>query len=134
MLFHLRVHMPPPFWGYRLPLGEHELLTLPEHLSSLLVFTGVRATRSLVLCVRFVDRCLSVGYFSFGHCVVCPSIYGFWLPPFGIFKLFSLYHDNSKIKTDDWLAQNLNNVSEWGDMSIRILLFQWTRIQLSALA
>jgi hypothetical protein len=37
MLFHLRVHMPPPFWGYRLPLGEHELLTLPEHLSSLLV-------------------------------------------------------------------------------------------------
>jgi hypothetical protein len=21
---------------------------------------------------------------SFGHCVVCPSIYGFWLPPFGI--------------------------------------------------
>jgi hypothetical protein len=27
--------------------------------------------------------------FSFGHCVVCPSlIYGFWLPPFNIFKLF----------------------------------------------
>jgi hypothetical protein len=23
---------------------------------------------------------------SFGHCIVCPSIYGFWLPP-GIFKL-----------------------------------------------
>jgi hypothetical protein len=26
---------------------------------------------------------------TFGHCVVCSSsIYGFWLPPFGIFKLF----------------------------------------------
>jgi len=28
--------------------------------------------------------CLSVCYF--GHCIVCPSIYGFWLH-FGIFKL-----------------------------------------------
>ena len=36
-----------------------------------------------------VDRCLSFCPFSFGHCVVCPSsIYGFWLPPFGIIKLF----------------------------------------------
>jgi hypothetical protein len=32
---------------------------------------------------------LSFCTFSFGHCVVCSSsIYGFWLPPFGIFKLF----------------------------------------------
>ena len=77
-----------------------ELLTLPEHLSSPPVFSGVRVTRSLVLCVCFVDRCL---YFFFltivlsvllrytdsdylplvycGHCVVCSSaIYGFWLP------------------------------------------------------
>jgi len=30
--------------------------------------------------------------FSFGHCVVCSSsINGFWLPPFGIFKLFCDY-------------------------------------------
>jgi hypothetical protein len=50
---------------------------------------GVRVTRSLVLCVCFVDRCLSFCTFSFGDCVVCPSsIYGFWLPPFGIFILF----------------------------------------------
>jgi hypothetical protein len=36
-------------------------------------------TRSLVLCVFFVDRCcLSFYSFSFGHCVVCSSsIYGF---------------------------------------------------------
>ena len=42
------------------------------------VFSGVRVTRSLVLCVCFVDRCLSFCTFSFGHCVVCSSsIYGF---------------------------------------------------------
>ena len=53
------------------------------------VFSGVRVSQSLVLCVFFVDRCLSFCTFSFGHCVVCSSsIYGFWLPPFGIFKLF----------------------------------------------
>ena len=40
-------------------------------------FSGVRVTRSLVLCVCFVDPCLSFCPFSFGHCVVCSSIYGF---------------------------------------------------------
>ena len=45
------------------------------------VISGVRVTRSLVLCVRFVDHHLSFCTFSFGHCVVCSSsIYGFWLP------------------------------------------------------
>jgi hypothetical protein len=66
---------------WRVPLVEQELLTLPEHLSSLPVFSGVRVTWSLVLCVCFVDHCLSFSTFSFGHCVVCSSsIYGFWLP------------------------------------------------------
>jgi hypothetical protein len=65
----------------RVPLVEQELLILPEHLSSPPVFSGVRVTRSLVLYVCFVDRCLSFCTFSFGHCVVCSSsIYGFWLP------------------------------------------------------
>ena len=63
----------------RVPLVEQELPTLPEHLSSPPVFSGVRVTRSLVLYVCFVDRCLSFCTFSFGHCVVCSSsIYGFW--------------------------------------------------------
>ena len=57
-------------------LVEHELLTLPEHLSSPPVFSGVRVTLSSVLCVCFVDRFLSFCKFSFGHCVVCSSIYG----------------------------------------------------------
>ena len=52
---------------------EQELLILPEQLSSPSVFSGVRVTRSLVLCVCFVDRCLSFCTFSFGHYVVCSS-------------------------------------------------------------
>ena len=39
-------------------------------------------------------------------------------------------------KSKDWLARNQDNVSEWGDMSIRGLLFQWAstkQIQLSVL-
>jgi hypothetical protein len=30
--------------------------------------------------VCFADHCLSYCPFSFGHCVFCPSLYGFWLP------------------------------------------------------
>ena len=39
-------------------------------------------------------------------------------------------------KSKDWLARNQDNVSEWGDMSIRVLLFQWAstiKFQLSVL-
>jgi hypothetical protein len=54
----------------RVPLLEQELLTLLKQLSSSPVFSGVRVTRSLVLCVCFVDRCSSFYTFSFGHCVV----------------------------------------------------------------
>ena len=69
----------------QVPLVEQEIPTLPEHPSTPLVFSGVRVTRSLVLCVCFVDLCLSFCPFSFGHCVVCLStIYRFRLP----FNLF----------------------------------------------
>ena len=50
----------------RVSLMEQELPTLPQH-SSPPVFSGFRVTRSLVLCVCFVDRCLSFCTFSFGH-------------------------------------------------------------------
>jgi hypothetical protein len=60
------------------------MLPLPEHLSSHPVVSVVHATQSLVLSVCFVDRCLSFCTFSFGHCVVCSSI-------FDIFKLFHLW-------------------------------------------
>ena len=59
-------------------LVEQELLTLSEHMSSPPVFSEVRVTRSLVLYVCFVVRCLSFCTFSFDHCVFCSSsIYGF---------------------------------------------------------
>jgi len=75
------------------PLVEQELLTLPEHLSSPPVCSGVR---SLVLYVCLVDHCLSLCPISFGHCVVCSSsIYGFWLPLWYL-KLFLKF---LKIKT-----------------------------------
>jgi len=49
---------------------------------------------------------------------------------------FYAKHAGLKRKSKDWLARNQDNVSEWGDMSIRILLFQWTstiKIQLRVL-
>jgi hypothetical protein len=65
----------------RVSLVDQELPTLPQHLSTPPVFTGVRVTRFLVLYVCFVDCGLSFCTFSFGHCVVCSSsIYGFWFP------------------------------------------------------
>ena len=51
---------------------EQKRLTLPKHLSLPPVFSGVRVSRSFVLYVCVVDRCLS--FCSFGHCVVCPSV------------------------------------------------------------
>jgi hypothetical protein len=42
----------------RVPLVEPEQLTFLEHPSSVPVFSGVCVTRSLVLCVCFVDHCL----------------------------------------------------------------------------
>ena len=37
---------------------------------------------------------------------------------------FSTKHAALKRKSKDWLARNQDNESEWGDMSIRGLLFQ----------
>ena len=37
---------------------------------------------------------------------------------------FSAKHSALRRKSKDWLARNHDNVSEWGDMSIRGLLFQ----------
>ena len=79
-----------------------ELPTLPEHLSSLPVFSEVRVTRSLVLYVCFVDRYLSLCTFSFGHCVVCSSsTYRFWLPLWYLQTLRTKYqkHRTRKKKT-----------------------------------
>jgi hypothetical protein len=67
-------------------LVEHELPTFPEHLSSPQVFSEVRVSRSLVLGVCFVDRCLSFCTFSFGHRVFCSSSIYDSDCRFGVFK------------------------------------------------
>jgi hypothetical protein len=56
------------FWGKIVIFKEQELLTILQPLSSPPVFSGVRVTRSLVLCVCFVDRCLSF-FFSSLRCL-----------------------------------------------------------------
>jgi hypothetical protein len=72
----------------RVPLVAQEQLTIPEHPSSVLVFSGVCVTRSLVLCVCFVDHCLSFCPFL---PLCCPSFdFRILITPFGfgILKLF----------------------------------------------
>ena len=54
--------------------GNNESLVQPHFVMSEIKLKDV-------LCVCFVDRCLSFCTFSFRHCVVCSSsIYGFWVP------------------------------------------------------
>jgi hypothetical protein len=72
-------------------LVEQELLTLPEHLTSIPVFSGIRVTRSLVLYVCFVDRCLSFCVlFLFAIVLSVLLRYTDSDCPFDIFKLLSL--------------------------------------------
>ena len=62
-----------------------ELLTIPEFTP---VFSGVRVTRCFVLCVCFVDRCLSFLVIVLSVLRYTDSDY-----PFGIFKLFfNIFH------------------------------------------
>ena len=73
--------LPPDLWQEKqqVPLVEQELLTLPKHLSSPTVLCGVNVAQYLVVCVVFCIVCSFVS-FLFCHCIVCPSIYGLWLP------------------------------------------------------
>jgi len=69
------------FVARREPLVEQELINLPEHPIAPPVFSEVRVTRSLVLCVCFVDRCLSFCIFFLCQCIIYSSlIYQYWLP------------------------------------------------------
>ena len=72
----------------RVALVEQGLLTLRDHLSSASVFSEVRVTRFLALCVCFVDRCLS--FFLFLLKIVLSVLLRFTDSdyPFDIFKLF----------------------------------------------
>jgi hypothetical protein len=101
----------------RMSLVEQELPTLPEHLSLPPVFSGVRVTRSLVLYVCFVDRCLSFCTFSF---VCSSSIYGFWL------SLWYLQILLSRLITD-WSVKNMNVYCVSREVSVYITKEKYTR-------
>jgi len=62
----------------RVPLAEHELLTIPKHLCSLPDFSGARVGWSLVFCVAFC-RSLFVllSYFFWPFCCLSFFDYGF---------------------------------------------------------
>ena len=64
----------------RVPLVEHELLTLPGLLSSPPVSSGIRVTRSLIVCEMF--------WFSFDHLGLSVLWFTDSDYSFGIFKLF----------------------------------------------
>jgi len=54
----------------------------------------------------------------------------------GICCFSAIKHAALRRKRKDWLARNQDNVSEWDDLSIRRLLFQWAstiKIQLTVL-
>ena len=53
-------------------IWEQELPTLPEHPSSPPVFSRVFVIRSLVLCVCFIDRCLSFFFLAIVFSVPLP--------------------------------------------------------------
>ena len=74
----------------RLSLDEQELLTLPEHLSSPPVISGVRVTRSLVLCVCF--EIVVCPFVLFILATVLSVLLRFTASdyPYDIFKLFTL--------------------------------------------
>ena len=71
-----------------MPLVEQELLIRPEHLSSSPVFSRVRVTRSLVLCVCFVDTCLS--FFLLAIVLSVLLLFTDSDCPFGVSKLLHL--------------------------------------------
>jgi hypothetical protein len=72
----------------RVSLVDQELLTLPEHMSSPPFFSGVRVTRSLALCVCFVDRCFPFCTFRLAIVMSVLLRYTDSDYPFDIFKLF----------------------------------------------
>ena len=55
------------------------------------IFSGVRVTRSLVLCVCFAERCLSSCIFSLATVLSVFLGFTYFDYPFGIFKLFLKY-------------------------------------------
>jgi len=84
-------------------------------------------TRHIFLPNRVVDVMVST---------LASSVVDHWFDPLSCqpkdYKIgiccFSAKHVALRRKSKDWLTRNQDNVSERGDMSTRILLFQWANI------
>jgi hypothetical protein len=97
-----------------MPLVEQELPTLPEHLSSSPVFSGVRVTRSLALYVYVVDRCLSFCTFSFVLSVLLQSTFS----PFVLFLIAPLLSVPSFESLHSSLGRNINECRILGEFQV----------------
>ena len=73
-------------------LVQQELLTLPDHRGSPPVFSGVRVTRSFVLCVCFVDSCLSFCPYSFCHSVALRILINSLISSYSLYFLLVLIY------------------------------------------
>ena len=94
-------------------------------LSSPPVFSEVRITRSLVLYVCFVDRCLSFSPFYFGHCVVCSSsIYGFWLPLWYL-QILLITNRCGLETSESYLFMCILYIYTMGDTSVTGTAYPW---------
>ena len=117
----------------RVPLVEQELFTLLVHLRLPPFFSGNRITRSLVLCVCFVDRCLSLcTFFSWPLCclsfdlrilitplVSSDSSYPYWF--LGVFfELYLLFFKTTKSFKHG--GDSLYNMLKHSNAIVRILL------------
>jgi hypothetical protein len=75
---------------------------IPEHLSSHLHFSEVRVTRSLVLYVCFLDRCLSFcAFFLLAIVLSVLLLFTNYDCPFGIFKLFLINNASAEALTTE---------------------------------
>jgi len=88
----------------RVPLAEHELLTIPKHLCSLPDFSGVRVGWSLVFYVAFC-RLLFVllSYFFWPFCCLSFFNYGFWF----LLPFTPLVSSNSSLTLCDMLVYKI---------------------------
>jgi hypothetical protein len=89
-------------------LVEQELLTLLEHLSSPLVFSGVLVTRSLVFCVMFCKPlCVHLSVFLLAIVLFVLLWFMDSDYPFDIFKLFLWNRLNNRCKDAEPLVNKI---------------------------
>ena len=95
---------------------EQELLTIPDHLSSLPVFSGVRVTRYVVLCVCFVDRCLS--FYFWPLCCLSFFCWPLYCLSFFFWPLCCLSFFDLRILIIPLVSSNSSSMLQLGDNCI----------------